>query len=758
MVTGSTAQFRSGGARVRSLVPHDPTQDATETRVFDGNGRLMDTPTGTAGSSGRTDAMDHLGRDSGVPSGGFDHESVDGSWYVRLTPRYETADKETHIHGAMRIESWNPASFVVSGDIYVEAVDCDSRGSSFPENPLVIDEHWYPQFSPETYSWYFRSESARFRPGAFGFSVQQFVWDEVDEDFSDERRGSMAFYADPGYFDHVSLPKPTIRLEGVASLREGIYDVVAYKTSPYYRGCIVEIDVMDGRPWTGRAERADGLSVDFNGVYRDVGLDVFAVVNERDVPEDESLTLPDLERLLSDHRSDSPFSLEAWHLWVLVCSRLGTTDALGMMFDDTPPHREGIAVFADPRFGDYDDIDEEAREKALGDVPLAVLRTALHEVGHAFNLFHPRDDVHPVPTGTTLMNQTADLMDRATGSRGFPSNTTLAFHHHNRRSLVHGPDPQVRPGWKEFGYGHGGVGSSPSGGGDLSFDRSRTQSELVLDLDVPSRLYLGAFAIAGLQLSNTGETAHSVVPALNVREDHLRLHVKGPDGSKSRVRSPVLVCSNRRPVRFDPGSGQRGFVQLLYANRGHPFSQAGRYVVTAELDAGRSVLTSEPQTVIVGPPRDDTEVELGEFGLDDRVSRSVALGYPDPDGTDSLKTLATDFRQTDFGTAAALILANASSRDVYDFRSDRRIRRSDLYEAGRYLDMAFDQYDPSSVARIAAAVLPPGEEDSPVMHQLEDRMSDDQFGDATRRDALDILNDFRRNVDCHTAAWTEGGE
>lgn len=753
--TDMKAAIASSSARTsrRSLVPADPTSEVRETKYYDDYGRLTGTSQRDA-LGGSLPALDQSSRDSAE---GFDHEALDGSWYLTLTPRRSATGRETVIHGAMRVESQNPNVFRVSGDVYIEAIDCETPPASFPRNPLVIDGNWYPQFSPSKYGWYFESGPVQFRPGAFGFGVTQEIWDTVDDDFGDSRAGSMAFYADPGYFQHESLPTPTIRLQGVASLDDGVYEAVAYKTSPYYRGCVVEIDVMTNQSWTGEADVPGSGTVDYNSVYRSVGLDFHAVIDERDVPDDWSVTIPELERLFSNHRSDLPFGPDTWHIWLLICSRLGTTDALGMMFDETPPYREGVAVFADPRLGDDDDVDSWAREKHIGDVPLAILRTALHEVGHAFNLYHPRDDAHPVPAGTTLMNQTADLMDRATPTSGFPSNSVLVFHEHNCRSLIHSPDPQVRPGWKPFGYGHGGVGSAPNQGGDLTFDRSQRRSGLRLDLTLPDRVYIGEFSIADLRVSNEGDADETVISALNAREDHLRLRVTTPDGSKRRIKSPVLVCSNRRPTTLGPQDSQQGFVQLLHANRGHPFEQAGRHVVTAELDAGPTVLRSDPQTVVVGTPAGETESTLSSFGLDETIGRSVGLGYPTDgtEGAEKLEAVADAFPRTDLGTAAALILANASARERYDYRRDRLVTRSELRDAGRYLDVAFDEYDSPAVARIAAAILPPGEEDSPVFYQLEERLADADESD--RLDALDILDDFRRNVDCRRTD-REGGD
>ena len=126
-------------------------------------------------------------------------------------------------------------------------------------------------------------------------------------------------------------------------------------------------------------------------------MDFRATVNEINVPADALLTTAELHALLAGHRSLSAGG-HNWRLWLLVGSRIDGT--LGLMFDtDSPPHREGAVGFFDPTLGSGTNIQASARGRRLGEVPLAFLRTLIHEAGHAFNLFHPKHDVHTVPVG-----------------------------------------------------------------------------------------------------------------------------------------------------------------------------------------------------------------------------------------------------------------------------------------------------------------------------------------------------------------------
>jgi pimeloyl-ACP methyl ester carboxylesterase len=203
-------------------------------------------------------------------------------------------------------------------------------------------------------------------------------------------------------FTHPGLPQPTIQMSGTAEIGGETYDIVARKTSPYYRGCRVEVDLMQTRSFPATAETCAGAALTLASIYRTAGWDCQTRVSQTNIPDDPDLTTAELQAALTTFRD--PASGPAWRLWLLVGSSQG--GLFGIMFDDAEPHREGAAGFFDPTLPGDDIIEVSARNKKLGEVPSAFLRTLVHEAGHAFNLFHPKHDVHTVPIGTTIMNQT----------------------------------------------------------------------------------------------------------------------------------------------------------------------------------------------------------------------------------------------------------------------------------------------------------------------------------------------------------------
>lgn len=733
----------STGNRSRPLIPDDAEEHDGNAYEYNEYGSLVRTEPAAEAESRPT------------------LSALDGSWYVRLTQRREAEGRPAAIHGAMRIESRTSNWVLVSGDVYTEEYGVEGGRSTdpMPENPLTIGRNWYPQFPAEKYGWYFRSRGIRYEGRTLSVDLERHVWDQRADDFETTESGSMTLRSRPIPFTHPSLPQPTVRMRGTATFGGTKYDAVATKTSPYYRGCLIEADVMTNRRWAGTAQRPGGLELSFSGVYRDAGLEFHAEVDEVDVPEDAELTLAELQQLLATHRDPAAASGRGWHLWLVVASQLGGRGrgTLGIMFDDVEPYREGAAAFYDPRFGDSSIVHPSARGKAIGEVPLAILRTALHEIGHAFNLYHPKHDAHTVPIGTTIMNQTGDVMGFASETNPYPDNATFSFDDHNHASLVHAADPQVKPGWKTFGYGHGGIGNAPDEPSDLTFDRDTPEAaDVEFDLGLPRELFPGELPIATASVRNVGDGPVETTTALNLEEDYLRLVVKRPRGERVEVRDLLLVCSDRRTVVLEPGEVHTGHFQLLYTNRGYVFERPGRYTVTAELDLGDRVARSDPIDVHVRSPMTEAEADLSVRGLDREVGRSVALGYPPVDqdtANEKLETLAEEFPDTDLGTAAAFVLAQDRSHDVRDYRRDGLLHGADEEAADRYLDVATEDYDPEQLIRIATAVVPAGERDAPLLDRLLEGFEADGSEGVER--ARSWLEDFRAYGDEDTGLGLE---
>ena len=199
------------------------------------------------------------------------------------------------------------------------------------------------------------------------------------------------------------------------------------------------------------------------------------------------------------------FTGDDWRLWLLVGSTQGTL--FGVMFDDDTVPREGAVGFADATLNNDPRIAPNAQNQALNNVPTAFMRTLVHEAGHTFNLFHPKHDVHQPAIGTEIMNQTGDVIGFASSTNTYPGNASFAFSQHDRTSLIHAPDPQVRPGWKNFGWGHGSLSAGLPAPVDVSGLASGDSADgLDLSIRMPGQAFVGEYVTAEVTLTNTGDS------------------------------------------------------------------------------------------------------------------------------------------------------------------------------------------------------------------------------------------------------------
>jgi hypothetical protein len=657
--------------------------------------------------------------------------ALKGSWLISFTPQGPHLPQA--IRGPMRIEV-EPTRLRVSGDIYVKrfllppVIGQPVLAEPFVAGSLVIQKNWYPAFPQSEYRWYFRSLGVTYAAGTLTFRFERRVWSTSAQEFVSTDTGSITLRCEQTLIRPIGAPQPTLQMQGSAAIGSARYNVTATKTSPYYRGCLVEVDVMTNRQWPVVAQSCDGGQIfTFTGVYRVSGMDFRAAVNEINVPEDPLLTIAELHNLLATHRSLSAGG-DNWHLWLLVGSRMDST--LGIMFDTgNPPHREGAVGFFDPTLPNSTLIHSSARGKKLGEAPLAFLRTLIHEAGHAFNLFHPKHDVHKPPIGTTIMNQTGDVIGFASTTNPYPCNAAMAFNEHNRSSLVHSPDPQVKPGWKEFGWGHGTVWSGIAEPIDAAgLDEGLPPPDgLRLDVELPAEVHRGEFVLATVSVTNVGTAPREVTAALNLAEGDLRMHVTTPAGEVIDARDVVVVCGIRRMVTLQPGESLVGQVQLFYTPHGLTFDQPGHYLVTAELDVGDqvgSVLQSDLHEVVIQPTTTESERDLERLSMDPGVGLALALGDfgTDQPAQERLAAVVDRFAATDTGAACAMVLANALSRDLRDARTRQVVRAADPDAADRAFEAAIKGRDAVRVTRLATAVVSPREFAAPLLERVQTRL------------------------------------
>jgi hypothetical protein len=678
---------------------------------------------------------------------------LNGSWYLQITPM--GPHEFVEIRGPLRIEV-APPLLRVSGDIYVNTTPPPS-GQPFevlppvPPSPLVIGTNWYPQLPFDEYTWYLRSTTVIYANGVLTVKFERRIWDRFiagmqpheREFLPPDNQGGMLILNCPAtsQFAHPRLPNsPTLRLTGTMQIGDTRYWVAATKSSPFYRGCSVLVDIMERGDFVLDKASCEETKLDYVRTFRDeAGMDIAMKI--RDVPLRETLnvTIPELNVALENNRSQVFGANIRWVVWMLIGSH--RNDPFGIMFDQSPPHREGLAAFWDKRF--IDELTPDEAQKKAGEVATKLLRTLIHESGHVFNLQHPKDDVHVVPIGVTLMNQTSDIRRFLAQREPFPCKAAFLFEEHNRTSLIHSPDPQVAPGWKHFGWGHDnlfkGALEPPNAlgiAGSSSNAVSSTTEDLVLSLDIPSGLFRGEFVAVRFTLHNGTNVNRRVPASLDLVQGDLRLIVTPPGNiGTSNVRDVVIGCNERKMRDLGPGETLDGVTQIFYTNVGHTFRHVGRYYVSAELsmgDANQTTLVSPKYVVMVRSPLKDFEQKIADLTIDGpagiNVGKAFAMGDfgKDKKARANLRILATKFIKTNTGQAAALLLANAFSRPIRDIRTEHsEIRKAIPEIATRYFDKAAHSLkdEPVNIAVLAAAMASPIEEESPILDSTWDYLT-----------------------------------
>jgi hypothetical protein len=633
----------------------------------------------------------------------------------------------------------------VSGDLYYKqwAWARSALGSrvSFPRGDLGVEEvedhptvtasgvaywnlNWYPHYPFDEYSWYFRSTGASYSNGELYFPLMRHIWSKSSQEFVSTEAGWMRFNCSRSVVSYRRYSQPTTKMTGEAMIGGKLHVVTATKTSPYYRGAVVEVDVMTDRSWPATA---GGHT--FSGTYRGDGIDLAVNVSQTNIPEDTTLTDAELHTLLSSWRDISDIG-NTWRIWTLVGSKRSGSNTFGLMFDQAAPHREGCVSYTDAMFGSHSSLKPSVKNERLGDVPVGHLRTLAHEVGHVLNLYHPKHDVHNPGIGTTVMNQTGDVMGQATTGNLYPDNATFAFSEHNRLSLIHSPDPQVAPGWKPFGWGHGSLSSglaTPTDAVGLSQPEPGVDG-LYLDIEMPADVARGEFITAHVTVTNRSDETIVVSSALNLAEGDLEIDVTTPSGRDLVIRDVVQVCGTPGSMELAAGESVRRTVQLFYGNNGHVFDELGRYEMKARFvpDAGTDVVVdSGIVATTVHEPETDGERAIAALTMDPEVGLSFALGdfaHYDEAGA-KLKAISKGFATTDTGTAAALVLANAYGRTFRDVREGSVLRKASTAEVESALDLAMADIDPVHLAEIATTIPSAGDKAAPMIPDLVGRMS-----------------------------------
>lgn len=344
------------------------------------------------------------------------------------------------------------------------------------------------------------------------------------------------------------------------------------------------------------------------------------------------------------------------------------SDAFGYMFDQdfvpgssTPWQRvprEGCAVF----------IGAIAANRNGQDFHQELEYTAIHEIGHIFNLQH-----------SAAGSYMATSADRSTA---FDLSAT-DFNDNEKKQLARcSSDPHVRPGGSAFGL----LGTIGKGLGGA--DAANVPSHLRLEIGA-DELELWPFEPLELDISiRAAPSARGrsfITDVVDPGYTDFVVWIKEPSGEVRRYRSPRHYCGPRRRVSIAPHRPFDRDLSLFAESGGWTFRQVGQHVVWATLRVGRSVLTSNDLQFFIKPPADGDHFYSAANALFTDTAVARLMYYRRLDRTRSKRLPAIDaFCERFKHTHAAAIAHYVSGRALA--HAVRRLSRADTRVEARRRD------------------------------------------------------------------------
>lgn len=421
--------------------------------------------------------------------------------------------------------------------------------------------------------------------------------------------------------------------------------------SSFLRRAVLEIDTLEGAVAPGPVPNAAGTGNEyFDTVFAGARWQLSVEVDQVDVPvpagvtPDQCWSSANLHSLMASVRRATTNLDTEWrtHL-IVVPARLGC--ARGVMYDQIDVPREGSASFSDDGYPDSDSSNFGAAENQMQrDVPRAFLRSATHEVTHAFNQIHQESETQSdnsiMSTTPTVANVLAGPF---TGQPGvFPDQINLAFNNTVRNHLAHMPDPVIRPGGWPFASWF--PSGAPQAADHNLFDASEVSLEVTVDTD---RAALGAPVVVTWTLTNHTDADLMVPNDLRLEALYASMSVADESGVDRPFRPFVITCERASLAPLGPGEQLSAEHRVFWSSDGFALERPGRHVVTVAVTwsaGGVPVGALGSAELWVDAPVNDGENRDAALVLNEQVGKWVALGGQADhltDAVDRLKGLAS---------------------------------------------------------------------------------------------------------------------
>jgi hypothetical protein len=393
--------------------------------------------------------------------------------------------------------------------------------------------------------------------------------------------------------------------------------------SPYFHEVEVEFDATaDAMPVTrfspGPAD--DDLSVE--EVFRRTGLDVRTSAGSGSIlplaaaagAVDDAWTDGELHDAMQTYwsRFSSTAPRALWVLW--AHGHEAGPGLAGITFDDLgPEHRQGTAIFT-------------GSVEAAGGFGRMQFWSAIHQMGHAFDLGHSWQKDQPLGSGTPWMPfanepEARSFMNHPSHVRGqeaaFFDDFGYRFDDPELMFVRHAPErrsPLGDAGWFEAAVG----GSGGPGGPGGPHGEEPSPLRLAVRANRPAAVFDFLEPVV-LELKLTNVSAQPLVIDRNALAADGVVAVVERQGRPSRQWVPYARrCRQPDPTVLAPGQSLYESLPVYAGRNGWDVSEPGVYRVRAALEIEEQPIVSPPLTFKVRPPAAPVEEYLAQdlFGAD----------------------------------------------------------------------------------------------------------------------------------------------
>jgi hypothetical protein len=342
--------------------------------------------------------------------------------------------------------------------------------------------------------------------------------------------------------------------------------------------------------------------------------------------------------------------------------------------------RQGAAVFADA-------IKDEALIDADWHRNRALIRTMVHELGHALNLPHPFECDHY--DSVSIMNYPSvfpEGSDYIECSMNYWRKFYYAFDPNEIYHLHHGFFNEVVPGglmeYAEW---------TPSSGFHSTFNPNTLSVNLALDIMPTKRIFRFTepvtFEITATNLSNKSIPLGSLSPAYG----NVRFVIKSPNGIIRHYRPPLYKSEIPRG-RLEAKESKKHLTSLAVGAQGFVFDAPGRYdifAVTPDLSSGDLAISRVESLMVLYPDGPETDIANRIFDRQAALFLYMGGGEHLNGGKSLLEDVADRYKQHPIVAHANLVLGlNKYSGQKH--ATTGRVTKADRKNALKFLQAALD--------------------------------------------------------------------